>query len=212
MATLDVTVGTDESLQGNVKQIYNSYSAYTMRKTIQSIGQEGYLATLKQLHGNWEYTNLKIENLDSIDMPLIIKYEFKTNDAAQQSSDLCIINPVLFFSHNENPFSSIERKFPIDFGCAENEIYTLNFTIPKGYIIDETPENINLKLPNDAAVFVYKTEQNAKQVTIMYRYNRKQTYFDPEAYSALREFFNKMIKKQSELIILKKLENPVANN
>jgi len=210
--TLNVTVGANESLEGNVQRIYHSYSAYAIRKEIQSIGQEGYWETLKQIHGNWEYANMQIENLDSIEKPIIIKYNIKTNDAVQQSSNLCLINPVLFFAQNENPFSSSERKFPIDFGFTEDEVYTLNFKIPEGYTIDETPANANIKLPNDAALFIYQTEQKSNQVSIMYRYKRKQTFFEPEAYIGLREFFAKMIKKQSELIILKKVEPPVVSN
>jgi transglutaminase-like putative cysteine protease len=208
---LNVSIGNDESLIGNVKRFFGSYSAHKMRKTIREIGEEAYLQMLKQSHGNWEFSDLKIENLDSIGKWLTIQYNIKAKNVTQQINDLCIINPVIFFNHNENPFPNNKRKFPIDFGCAEDELYTLNFSIPQGYALDEYPANINLKLPNDAANFIFKTEQNNSMISIMYRYKRKQNYFESEEYVNLREFFNQMIKKQSELIILKKVA-PISEN
>lgn len=209
--TLNVSVGNDESLHGDVRRVFNSLSAHTMRGLISSLGQEGYLEIVKRLNGNCEFSDIKFENIDTIDRPLILTYSLKTYDAIQYTGDLCIINPVLFFEKGENPFSSVERKFPIDYGSPEEEVYTLNFKIPEGYTVDEIPSSVSIKLPNDDAVFNYYAEQKGDQLTVMYRYKRKQTYFEAENYANLREFFNKIIKKQSDLIILKKNDSTVPD-
>lgn len=209
---LNVTFSNDESLLCNVQRIYGSYSAFGMRKVIKVIGQDGYLEMLKQTHGNWEYSDLKIENLDSIDNFLSIKYTMEANDIVQKNNDLCIINPVLFFAHNQNPFQGIERKYPIDFGCVEDELYTINFKIPEEYKVDEYPGKFDLKLSDNSADFSYQADNKDKTVSIMYRYKRNQNYFEPEEYLNLREFFNQMINKQSELIILKKSDTSIIEN
>lgn len=201
---LTATLGHDESLLCNVQRMYGSYSAFSLRKIIRVIGQDGYLEMLKQKHGNWEFSDLKIENLDSIDNVLNIKYTVKANDIVQRNNDLCVINPVLFFAHNQNPFQGTERKFPIEFGCAEDEVYSIMFKIPEEYKVDEYPGKLDIKLADNAAVFNYQADNSDKMISISYRYKRKQDYFGPEEYPNLREFFNQMIKKQSELIILKK--------
>lgn len=201
---LNMNIGADETLQGQVERIFSSYSAYNIRKNIKTIGKEGYLEYLRHNHGNWEYNNMDIQNLDSIDKSVVIKYDIKANDVAQFSSNLCIINPVLLFNRTENPFSNAERKYPVDFGCPEDEIYTFNIVLPEGYILDEVPEDLNLKLENKGTFFIYQVNKKDKLVSIMYRYKRTETNFKPSDYTLLREFFSKMIKKQSELIILKK--------
>jgi transglutaminase-like putative cysteine protease len=209
---LNVTIGEDESVEGKVKRAFGGYSASSMRKIIHDVSEEGYIEILKQYYGNYEYKNMKIENKDSLNKSLLITYDLKNNNGIQKTSDLCIINPVMFFAHKENPFTDIERKFPIDFGYKENEVYSIVINIPKEYKIEEIPASTTIKLPDEAAVFLYKAEQNDNQIIIKYRYVRSKTYFEATDYNNLRDFFNKMIKKQSDLIILKKTTNLSANN
>jgi hypothetical protein len=130
----------------------------------------------------------------------------------QATPELFIINPVLFFSRNENPFVSSERKFPVDFPCPMNEIYTLNIKVPDQYEVDELPSEINLKLEKNGAIFNYSPTAASNENSIRYRLNRKETFFPVDNYNGLKEFYTLLIKKQSELIILKRKPSTVAGN
>lgn len=209
---INAELNSHDELVCKVRRIFGSYSAYSIRKTLQTIGKDGYMANLKLNNGNKEYSDLEILNQDSIGKSLIINYNVTIKGAVQTTPELSIINPVLFFAVNENPFMASERKYPIDFNCPENEIYTLNIQIPEHYTIDEIPAELNLKLEKSAAVFNYlaSTEKNA--ISIQYRFSRKETHFAVDNYSAVKEFYNKVIKKQSDLIILKKKDTVAANN
>lgn len=202
----------NNEMECTVNRIYGSYSAYNIRKLLQETGKEGFMAMLKTSGGNKVYSDLEIRNQDSIGASLIINYKVIIKGAVQSTPDLYIIDPVLFFARNENPFSAAERKFPVDFVCPENELYTLNITIPDQYEIDEIPSEVNLKLENNGALFNYVPEVVNNRISLSYRFSRKATHFPVDNYLSLKEFYNQFIKKQSDLIILKRKSAAVANN
>lgn len=196
----------------NVQRYYGSYSAYNIRKMVQVLGKEGYIAFLKNSNGNNEYSDFVFQNLDSIGRSIIISYKVKIKGAVQTTPELSIINPVLFFARTENPFLASVRKYPIDFDCPENEVYTLTILVPEQYTVEEIPSELNLKLEKNGAVFNYSASNDDGSVSLKYRFARKETHFSVDNYEAVKEFYNKFIKKQSDLIILKKKNTAVANN
>jgi hypothetical protein len=209
---IQAELGRNSDLTCNVQRIYASYSAYNIRNMLQITGKEGFIAGLKLSNGNNEYSDIEILNQDSIGKSLYINYKVVIKGAVQATPELFIINPVLFFSRNENPFVSSERKFPVDFPCPMNEIYTLNIKVPDQYEVDELPSEINLKLEKNGAIFNYSPTAASNEISIRYRLNRKETFFPVDNYNGLKEFYTLLIKKQSELIILKRKPSTVAGN
>jgi transglutaminase-like putative cysteine protease len=206
---INAELGDDNSLVCKVHRVYGSYSAFRIRKLLNTTGKDGYLSLLKSA-GNKEFSDLQINNLDSINNLLSMDYKVVIKGAVQSTSNLKIINPVLLFARTENPFSDSERKFPIDFGCPEVELYSLNLLLPMNYEVDEVPAELNLKLENDNASFQYLPQVMDKQIALMYRFNRKATRFPADNYLGVKDFYNKYIKKQSELIILKMKESSIV--
>lgn len=209
---IDAELSANKELECNVQHFYGSYRAYSFRKMLHSTGKEGFIAMLNATGKNKEYSDVSIENQDSVSKSLTVKYKVKIKGAVQTTPELYVINPMLFFARTENPFSNSERKYPIDFNCPENEIYTLNIKIPENYVVDELPSELNLKLENNNAVFTYSPTVENNTISIRYRYSRKQTHFPVENYNGLKEFFTQFIKKQSDLIILKKNNTAIATN
>jgi hypothetical protein len=179
---------------------------------LQTLGKEGYIAFLKNSNGNNEYSDFEFQNQDSIGKSMIISYKVKIKGAVQTTPELSIINPVLFFARTNNPFMASQRKYPIDFDSPENEVYTLNILVPQQYTVEELPSELNIKLEKNSAVFNYSASNDEKMISIKYRFFRKETHFAVDNYEAVKEFYNKFIKKQSDLIILKKKDTAVANN
>jgi transglutaminase-like putative cysteine protease len=202
----------NNEMECRVQRIFGSYSAYNIRNLLQETGKEGFIAFLKASEGDKEYSEVEILNQDSIESSLVINYKVIIKGAVQSTSGLYIIDPVLFFAKNENPFTGSERKFPVDFESPKNELYTLNIRIPDEFEADELPDEVNLKMENNAAVFNYIPEVNGNRISLSYRFTRKSTHFPVENYFNLKEFYNQFIKKQSDLIILKRKSAAVANN
>jgi hypothetical protein len=52
--------------------------------------------------------------------------------------------------------------------------------------------------------FEYRLSQSGNTIAMRSRIQLKRAYYQPEEYEMLREFFNMIVKKQSEQIVLKK--------
>ncbi|NJO92050.1 MAG: DUF3857 domain-containing protein [Chloroflexia bacterium] len=209
--TITAELNSNNELVCEVQRVFGGYSAFRIRKALQTTGNEGFISLLKSTSGDKEYSDFVFQNQDNIEKSLIINYKVIIKGAIQTTPQLCIINPVLFFARSENPFSNSERKFPIDFECPENELYTLNIKIPDFYTVEELPADINLKLEKNGAIFTYVPSVENNTVSLRYRFSRKETHFPTENFLGLKEFYTKFLKKQSDLIILKKKSIDVAN-
>jgi hypothetical protein len=83
-------------------------------------------------------------------------------------------------------------------------MYLGKFTIPEGFRVDEIPQSRVLVMPDKAAKYVYNITQIGNTVSIMSNLQINKTLFAQEEYPNLREFYNQVIAKQAEQIVLKK--------
>ena len=84
------------------------------------------------------------------------------------------------------------------------EQYVINLTIPTGYTVEELPEPTQVKLPEDAGVFRYLVSEKNGKVQITSKLYIKKNRFEPEEYQGLRQFFDLIVEKQGEQVVLKK--------
>ncbi|HEY0432500.1 MAG TPA: hypothetical protein VGC95_01435, partial [Chitinophagaceae bacterium] len=52
--------------------------------------------------------------------------------------------------------------------------------------------------------FEYQVAQNGNTISMRCRLQMKRAFFDPSEYDMLREFYNMIVKKEAEQIVLKK--------
>jgi hypothetical protein len=105
----------------------------------------------------------------------------------------------------ENPFKSAERLYPVEMPYGIDQTFLLRMDVPHGYTVDELPKQIIVKLnPEDEGNFEYRAVETAGVISIRSRIRISRTYFSPEEYTMLREFFNLVVKKHSEQIVFKK--------
>jgi hypothetical protein len=104
----------------------------------------------------------------------------------------------------QNPFKSPERRFPVDMGVPIEKSYVAVYTLPEGYVVEDAPKNIALALPNNGPRFTFMTQANAGNLQVVSRLIFNKAIFSPEEYGALREFYNQVISKHTEQVVLKK--------
>jgi hypothetical protein len=77
--------------------------------------------------------------------------------------------------------------------------------LPEGYIVDELPKSIIVKLnEQEDGQFEYRISESGGTISMRSRVQLKRAYYMPDEYEILREFFNLIVKKHSEQIVLKK--------
>ncbi|MES2647303.1 MAG: DUF3857 domain-containing protein [Bacteroidota bacterium] len=200
-----VAISSDEkgNLSGNMKYNAGYSESYRLRNQVKEKGQEQVFSEIKKSFvSDVELSETVIDSIDKYDLPLTINYNFKFNN---DKEDILYINPMFSEAWKENPFKSGERSYPIEMPYAMDESYFLRFEIPAGYVVDELPKQVKMKLNEEGdGAFEYLLVQSEGFISLRSRIQLKRAYFSPEEHDILREFFNLIVKKHSEQIVFKK--------
>jgi len=172
-----------------------------LRKELQSKGQEDYI---KAKHKTWSIENTVFENVDNIDQAVTESHTISVTDHISSGGNVMYINPFIESQLIENPFKLEKREYPVNYGSPQDKTYMCKITLPEGFTIDELPKSKVVALPGNTARFLYNVSQmgNAVHITSTFQINR--TLFLQDEYPNLREFYNQVVAKQSEQIVLKK--------
>ena len=192
------------TLIGNAKHDLGYFESFDIRNKAKESGKESVISDIKKGHTSDDISlnNFEFDSLNYYENPVRIRYdiELKIND-----EDVLYFNPMFGEATKENPFKSAERFYPIEMPYTIDETYMLSLDVPTGYVIDELPKQTKVKLNEEGdGVFEYRVSQSDGTIYIKSRVKLKRAVFLPEEYETLREFFNFIIKKQSEQIVFKK--------
>ena len=96
------------------------------------------------------------------------------------------------------------REYPVDFKSPFEKFMVAKIIIPEGYQIDEMPKSKALMLPNNEGKYTYNINQIGNNISITSNLTMNKILFSHEEYSGLREFYNQIVAKQAEQVVLKK--------
>lgn len=195
----------DGKMTGNIKKKATGLSAYNFRESVKSAGgKQEYFDKIKNSSTDFDYLGYQYNQIDSLNQPVFIEYKIDSKEEQNADAGIIYINPVLVGRQNSNPFSSPTREYPVDFGVPFSEAYSLQLTIPEGYSLEELPKSKMLVLPEKGGKFQYQVTQVGNKIMLNFRLSIDKTLFIPSQYESLKEFYNLVINKQAEQIILKK--------
>jgi hypothetical protein len=134
---------------------------------------------------------------------LFINYTFANE--SQKINDVIYFNPFSFHFFQENPFTSVERNYPIDFGYQDTYSYSINIEIPENFQVVELPQLKRLSLPEKSGTLIFSVlQKDARNLSVQYRINFSRAEYPSGFYPFLKEFFNAIIEVQSQSIIVLK--------
>ena len=193
----------NQGWKGAYNEILGSAESFNMRDHIQQKGAEEIIKDIKKGY-NFEVdvTNAQFDSLDKYEMPLAIKYDI---DIKNEGEDIIYLNPMLGVGYKENPFKSAERQYPVEMPYTMDETYVLSLDVPKGYVVDELPKGLRVKLNEEGeGEFEYLLAQQNDKILLRSRVKFSRATFLPEEYVQLREFYNLIVNKHNEQIVFKK--------
>ena len=198
-------IGEDGTLNGSIKEGRDGYAGYRFRQAYYSEGEgEDYVKALQEEVEGLAIEKHTFENIDNIYKRAEVLYEVSISDQIMAAGDMIYFSPMLHYTISENPFKLTERKYPVDYGHPRDEVYVLSYELPDGFAIEELPEGSNLVLPEKAGKFTYSAKQLSNTVQITVRFKIDKPFFNFEQYPFLKEFYNLIIEKYSEQIVLKR--------
>lgn len=92
----------------------------------------------------------------------------------------------------------------MDYNYPFTESIIMNIQIPEGWVVDEIPESVLIRLPEQAGEFRRIVQNNGNMISMNYRYMINKTRFMPLEYEGLKQFYDQMVDKLAQNIVLKK--------
>lgn len=201
-----VTASLDEDgvLEGNLKSRLTNHSAYNFRENFKDQDIDAFVTHKEELHENIEISNYVAKNTDEYEGYISESYDFYKESGADIIDNKIYIQPLLFLKTTENPFKLEKREFPIDFGYPRKETYIVSISFPEGYVAESIPEPIAVKIPNGLGEFKFVPKILGNKIQLSASMEINNTIVSADTYLFLKEFFNQMIIKQKEQIVLTK--------
>jgi hypothetical protein len=191
----------EDSVVGSYRESKGYYTSMGVRDSVANVGEAAYFGGLRRAYPfEVKLTDGRIDSLHSRDQPVTINYTL----SFPLGEDRIYLNPMLSSAMKENPFSAMVRRYPVEMGYAYDQLFGLRMDIPKGYEIEELPKPAKIKLFETDGVYEYGFLVGSDYVQFRSRLVMRRTYFEPEEYQTLRDFFAMVVKKQGEMIVFRK--------
>ncbi len=193
----------DGSINGNVVYINKDYLSASTRGAINAKGVDKYLEEHKDDFGqDFIVTEHEIKNLKEPYKSLDIKLSIESTEGGM--GNMVYFSPLIVKLFEENPFKQENRYYPVDFGLPLKEKMMTTIMLPEGFIVDELPEPTAISLPDNAGLFNFQVVNNNNMVQVLCSFSLNRTLFLPEEYANLKTFFNYVLAKQEEQIVIKR--------
>lgn len=184
-----------------------AYEAYSFREKYANQNEENYLEKLENNLDGILINDYSVENRDTdISKPVIETFTFTSENHCEIIGGKMFIDPLLFFTLKKNPFVQETRQMPIYFGYPKQEKYNINLEIPEGYLVESIPKSMKIASEDNVILFVMNSQVEGNKIQIIITKEINAAIMEAEYYSNLKNFFQKIIDKQNEKIVLKKIE------
>jgi hypothetical protein len=198
-----VTIGKDNQFIAQVQFYPDYYSSKLFREFSKkdSILPKNYLDNLKLLITPFVLDSIFLKDKENLDKP--VKVEYNAHLPLDQDK-LLYINPLLNTQYSKNPFINDDRQNPIQLRGIIKDAYIMDLEIPKGYKVEELPKSTMVSF-NPEVYFRYLIKQEEDHIQIRFELNIHHAYFSASDYDRLRTFYDQILKKGNEFIVLKKI-------
>ena len=202
--TMEMVMDEKGSLNGTATNLYESYDAWQVRKICSLQGEEAYRDFVQARKSKWKISALELENLSDPEEPVIEKLSLLVPEAAERGDGFMYLNPFLSGRVESNDYYFEERISVIDLACPTFEKYSFKITIPEGWTVAELPQSVNLRMEGGGGAFIYNITADGRDIRLDSEISLTTIRYLPEKYNSIRNFWSSIIRKQAEVVILKK--------
>ena len=209
-ALANLKIDENGLVKGEVIERFGGYSAISKRQYVSSKNttptteDEQDDEILIDSVQNKEINKLFFKNLTEIDKPLDGIMEISLSEYTQINDNFIYLTPLLQYTMKENPMKAEARNFPVDYACATEYAYYMNFIIPDGYKVEELPKSLKTKWKDESLKYEYLVSNADNKIQLVSKFTLNRPIFAPQEYKELRSFYAQIISKQEEQIVLKK--------
>ena len=192
-------------LKGQLTTVSGGYSALKKRERISEAGSvDQFVEQLDEQMPNIKIGAHRIDNLDSLENPLIEVYELEMKVFDNMNSGQFYLNPFFINRTDKNPFNLNERAYPVDLGAAIDDRLTMTIVLPDNIVLANEPKNMALALANNGGKYQTMTMQTGNSLVFHQMMQLNNPIYSPDDYLSLKEFYSRIIQFQKTDIVLKK--------
>ncbi len=205
--SVNMKISKDGSIEGTLNTRFNTYQAANAYYLYKNKGETSYIEErVKEDFPDVSVSKVEI-NKDGLSKGnLSDAITLKIPNYAKTSGDFIYIMPMLNEGYEENPFKSEKREYPIELPYPFKENFIANYEIPDGYIVESLPEAFKVQLPDNSGKFQYLLSQKDNKIQLVMKLNLSKIYYEIHEYETVKKFFDFVVEKQAEQIVLKKAE------
>lgn len=211
--TYMLSLNADGVFTGQAASRYYEYASYIERNQVKSYESlEKYIEDYEEDVVGLTVTDYTINNVDSLHKDVNGRFELELSDNVELMGDMMIFKPALCCAMDKNPLKLEERLYPVEYSYPSNKTYKAVIKIPEGYEVETLPKGMVYKSPSGSCLFKYLLAESAGNITIMSHVERNQVIFPYNQYGEIKEFYETIVAKHNETIVLKKkAEAPIAS-
>ncbi len=203
VVSADLKLDEQGELTGKITWSRTGIAGSDNRKSYKSEGEEKYVKGVAE-GKSWDISKSEFKNMTAPSESANETHELTIHDHVQSAGPVMYINPYVTGRIESNYFKSAERAYPVDFPTPAEDTYFVKLAIPEGYVVDELPKPKAFALPEGAGRFMYSATVNGNVISFTSILTISKTVFLQEEYPVLREFFDQVVAKEAEQIVLKK--------
>jgi hypothetical protein len=203
--TMNYSIDSKGLISGKLRRQLTDYNALAFRNKVEDVKEDTYLEKLENENDKIEIKEYSRTNEKELKLPVTETFSFTGSNLTEIIGDKMYINPMLFYTRRENPFKQEIREYPIDYGYSFLDKYVVNIQIPEGYQIETMPASGIFSMQDDLGTFKFMTNSSGNTINVIAMHQINTPIISSEYYDMLKEFYQKMIDKQNEKIVLVKI-------
>jgi hypothetical protein len=194
---IDFEISNDDEIIATIKKNSTEYDAFYYRNFLTD-DKDKIKKELDSKDFTTETSSLSIENQLEKNKPLIFSY--KLIGKSEIVNDKIYLLPFLNEIITDNPLKQKVRTYPIDMTYPVKRIFKSRISIPEGYQVDYLPAKQIIN--NQLFELNYSVKNDNNEVNIVFDYYFKKSVYSSADYSKIKFYFNKIVNKGNEKIVL----------
>jgi hypothetical protein len=202
---MNYNIDANGKIDGKLRRQRTDHNAMIFRDKYLDVKEDVYLEKLENENEKIDIVDYSMVNGKEIHLPVLEDFSFTGSNLCELIGGKIYVNPMLFFTNEHSPFKQETREFPVDFGFPFLDKYAISIQIPEGYEIENLPSQAIITMDDNLGSFNFRTSVigNIIQVSITNQIN--ESIVSSDYYSVLKEYYQTMIAKETEKIVLKKV-------
>jgi transglutaminase-like putative cysteine protease len=155
-----------------------------------------------------EYPGIRIDSVTTYNLDANLNSSFKRNyycaipQAVEAVDNKMTIKP-LWRTGLEDNILPVQRPCPVDFAYPINDLHVFNLSIPDGASVDKMPKDETFELADKSGSYQFTAVQSGSIVQLTIRVQVDRLHFEATEYNKIKELFDRIAVKQTELVVLK---------